>query len=528
MKRACIGVVGMAVAVGSLAGCGGGEGGGGGGPSPAAVARHVAYAARATAGAPTRLYVTDVESGGARPVSGVALTGLDVIDFAWSADHRRLAYRADLDGDGALELYVVTPGVEEEPGRLVSDGHVVLFTWSKAGADLAYVSNEEVAAEQAGYLLRDGASAPLRLTPPALVAGGDVSDALFAPDGERVAFVGNLESAGSYELFTVRLDGTGWVKLSGPLVPGGSAYAPRWSPTSERIAWTADAIQAGRHEGFTNLAAGGDLRQVSGAMVAGGDVSAVTWSGDGTRIAFRGDLLQDGVYELFAADARGLARIRLSGPMPVVGLLTVGDVYEFGWTPDGTRIAYTADQEVDEVLDLYVTDTLVADGATKVSGAHAATGTVQGFSFSPTSDRIAFRGDLVVDGHAEAFTVPVGGGPRTTVSGAIVPNGYVFSASFTSDGARVLFRADVDGTNTFDLFCAPAGGGPRTNLSHLGGPGHVTQEVHVAIGGRVVFVGDLDTTNLDELYAVEPDGSDLVRISAPLGAGGAVLKVAVR
>jgi len=521
MKRVWIGIV-----VLGLAGCGGGTDGDG--PFPASVAQLVAYTARPTPGQPKSLYVTDVEAGGARRVSGPPSTGLDILVFAWSADHRFLAYTSDLDGDGAMELYVVTPGVDEDPGRLVSSGHVSTFVWSATGADLAFTSKEEVPTENAGYVLRDGAAAALRITPPPQVAGGGVNEVVLAPDGSRVAFTGKIESSERWDLYTVRLDGTGWVKVCGPLVDGASAYGPRWSPTSERIAWTSDPTLSGHRGAYSSLAAGGDLRLVSGAAIVGGDVSDFAWSGDGERIAFRGDLLQDGVFELFAADARGLARIRISGPMPVIALIVVGDVYAFAWSPDGTRLAYTADQDVDEVVDLYVTDSLTPSSWTMVSGAHPPTGKVMEWTWSPASDRLLMRADFDVDDHARVYTVPADGGPRVDVSGALGANGHVYQAHWSLDGSHVLFGADLAGTNTFDLFSAPAAGGPRTNLSNLEFPGFVTYEVHPALDGRVAFVSNLDVWHTDELFSVERDGSDLVKVSGPLPAGGAVLEVKTR
>ena len=517
--------IGLSLAAG-LSGCGGRGSADGG--LPGGVSRLVAYAAKDAPSAPPALYLTDVEAGGARRVASPVPAGQSILVYAWSADHRFLAYQTDLDVDGDLELYVVTPGVDEDPGRLVSDGHVSRFVWSSTGADLAFLARDPGVLQYAGHVLRDGAAAPVRLTPPPSAPGGGVGDVVFAPDGSRIAFTANLESAQRYELFTVRLDATGWVKVSGPALDLTSAYAPRWSPDSTRLAWTSDATQPGRHELHANLAAGGDLRVISGPLVAGGDVSTFVWSPTGERLAFRGDLLQAGVFELFVTDPLGVSRMRVSGPMATAGLIVVGDAYGFAWSPDGTRLAYTADQDVDEVVDLYVTDAHASDAWIQASGAHPPTAEVTDWAWSPASDRLLMRGDFDQDARLEAFTVAAAGGPRVRVSGPPGAGGGVYAARWSEDGTRVLFGADFTAPNTFDLFSAPASGGLRTNLSDLDAPGFVRPEIHEASGGRIVFVGDLDSTGLDELWSVAPDGTDLAKLSGPLPAGGGVLGAAVR
>src|SRR5262245_63326007 len=63
-------------------------------------------------------------------------------------------------------------------------------------------------------------------------------------------------------------------------------------------------------------------------------------------------------------------------------------------------VAYLADGDVDEVVELYVAD-LDGDGARKVSGSLVAQGDVQDFQWSPDRKRLAFRADKDADEVAE-------------------------------------------------------------------------------------------------------------------------------
>jgi hypothetical protein len=58
----------------------------------------------------------------------------------------------------------------------------------------------------------------------------------------------------------------------------------------------------------------------------------------------------------------GASRVKVSGT-----LVNAGDVAHFQWSPDGTHLAYNADQDIDEMIELY---TVQPDGTdnVKVSG----------------------------------------------------------------------------------------------------------------------------------------------------------------
>ena len=57
-----------------------------------------------------------------------------MLEYAWSADGSRIAYRARQDTAGVTELYMSSPdgGVNEKvSGPLAIDGDVFVFSWSR-------------------------------------------------------------------------------------------------------------------------------------------------------------------------------------------------------------------------------------------------------------------------------------------------------------------------------------------------------------------------------------------------------------
>jgi Tol biopolymer transport system component len=72
-------------------------------------------------------------------------------------------------------------------------------------------------------------------------------------------------------------------------------------------------------------------------MGQGGSIVGVRWAPDGSRIAYTADQNQDGSVELFTTRPDGSENVRVSRPPP-----PGGQVAQFAWSPDGSRIAYRA------------------------------------------------------------------------------------------------------------------------------------------------------------------------------------------
>jgi hypothetical protein len=186
------------------------------------------------------------------------------------------------------------------------------------------------------------------------VTGGDVSPFLeISPDSSRIVYRADQDTDGLTELYSVQPNGAGRVRLNGPLAGGGVSPA-EVSPDSSRALYFADQDTANVTELYSVPLDGSDLPvKLNGSLVAGGDAGGFAlFSPDSSRVVYLADQDSDGVNELYSVPSLGgAAPVRLNGP-----LVSGGDVHgDFRISPDNTHVLYTADQETDDIYELFVT-----------------------------------------------------------------------------------------------------------------------------------------------------------------------------
>ena len=144
----------------------------------------------------------------------------------------------------------------------------------------------------------------------------------------------------------------------------------------------------------------------------------------------------------------------------------VGDVSNYQLSPDGATVVYRADQDTNDVLELYSVP-IGGGTTTKLSGPLPPGGYVESdFLISPDGAAVVYRADQNTGGLVELYSVPIGSGATTKLSGPLPPGGDVYSDFLISpDGATVVYRADQDTNDVTELYSVPIGGGTTTKLS---------------------------------------------------------------
>lgn len=147
---------------------------------------------------------------------------------------------------------------------------------------------------------------------------------------------------------------------------------------------------------------------------------------------------------LVLATTDATAQTRLNPPLPRgVG----GDIQRMQLDSGGARVVYVADQDEDDVFELYVVE---STGATRVQlnpPPPADADVAQDFQVSADDAHVVFRADMDVDERFELYTVPIGGGVPRKLNGPIVPGGSVglvktaVNFAICPDGTRVVYRA---------------------------------------------------------------------------------------
>ena len=155
----------------------------------------------------------------------------------------------------------------------------------------------------------------------------DVNPAV-SPDGSRVVFVRTADFSPD-GLYVANTDGTGVpARLTDD--PAMAEVEPTWSPDGRKVGFVAyPTDEYGNREGSSEVyvvdADGSDRTKITDNEL---DERSFAWSPDGTRIAFSaGGGVEGGVYLM---DADGSDALR------------VGDGYFPSWSPDGGKLAYAA------------------------------------------------------------------------------------------------------------------------------------------------------------------------------------------
>ena len=211
-------------------------------------------------------------------------------------------------------------------------------------------------------------------------------DADWSPDGRRLAF--SRYEAGNGEVYVMNADGSGQVNLTNHAA---NDLLPTWSPDG-RIA-------------FSSNRDGGDSEIVVMNADGSGQVNITNnddsdswgdWSPVANRIVFESD--RDGDYELWVMDADG------SNPTNVTNTDGASEG-EAVWSPDGTKIVYTVENDVhvmnpDGTGDVAITNTADPEYSP---------------DWSPDGTKIVYERD--VDGmDLEIFTMNADGSAQTNIT----------------------------------------------------------------------------------------------------------------
>ena len=168
-------------------------------------------------------------------------------------------------------------------------------------------------------------------------------------------------------------------------------------------------------------------------------------------MVYRADQDTDEVFELYSVllDRRE-APIRLSGTMANGGY--VENVFRF--TLDGRRVIYFADQDTNGVIELY---SVPSDGrapAVKLNGSLISAGDVISVEISPDSNQVVYRANQESEFVEALYSRPIdSSGTAVKLNGTLVVGGDVLSGfAISPDSARVVFRADSETDQLPELF----------------------------------------------------------------------------
>lgn len=277
--------------------------------------------------------------------------------------------------------------------------------------------------------------------------------------------------------------------------------------------------------------------RLSPALVSGGDVVEFQVAPDGSRVVYRADQDVDGAFELFSVALEGGPPVRLNAPLAAGGSVGQDFVHALRISPDGSRVVYWADQDADEVFELFSVPLDGSQPPVRLNGALAPGGDVLLSSppftpnpfwpqVSPDGSAAVYRADQDADGVIELYSVLLDGSAAPVrLDAPLGPAGDVFSAQISRDSAWVLYVAQRGAIGPAELFRVPLHGTPararrtdeRNRLNLPLDPFEGVSLVSIGPDGeRVAYQANPGGGNGDQLFSVRIDGSEpSLPLSAP-------------
>ena len=432
-----------------------------------------------------------------------------------------LVYKADASIDGMNELYLLSQ--ENSQPELIaqptsSEDDIQGYSLSPNSQYVAYTVRYGASLNPAElYVIDLSHSSDSMLLNVPLVPDSYISDFQWSPDNSHIGYLSN-EGGSGVDLYVVTVDGSSREKVN---VQNVSSFI--WAPDGRYLAYrSADTLGL-----YVVKPDGSGHVKVSGDMVAGGTIGQYRWSPDGSLLAYCADQDTDNVRELYIANPDGSQRFKGNNP------ITSGEgVYtDFQWAPDSQYIAYRIKSGLVTPYELY---TVRSDGAenTKVNGALVAGGDVWRMLWSPDSSRIAYLADQDVDGRDEIYSVQPDGTSLVKLNGAQNHSGYVYyDFKWSYDGTRLAYEADEDTDETYELYTVNADGTGHIKVSGSmvagGSLYHSTTMISPAFkwspdSSRLLYRADKEVDNQWELYVTPGSGGAISKINSVLVAGGYV------
>ncbi len=390
-------------------------------------------------------------------------------DFVVSPDGSRVAYDAYQDSATYHSLYTIPIG----GGTAIRVSKAGENSWNAIfSPDSQWLVFSTTKPDSSEHLYRVPASGPASSAVEMTIQGAadfSVYDFKISPDGERLVFIGRLNAAADWGIYSMPLMGNGsdYVKLS-------RDFTQQWivsfeiTPDGQYVVYRY-IYKDGDFTGakLYSVPIAGPISEdhnISGTLVAGGKVEGFKLSPNGLRVVFSASKEVADKFELYSARVRqGLIPsfpIKLNVVLP-----DDKDVYfeTLDISPDNSWVAYQANQN--NAHDTFIVPLYgPASENIKVNLPISFTmGWTDYLHFTPDSQRLIFTSMQDTAGYRELYSIPVGsqaseavklnlpldigGDTYVAVYDELISEDslWVFYTASTVGSKKNLFRVPVEG-----------------------------------------------------------------------------------
>lgn len=366
-----------------------------------------------------------------------------------------------------------------------------------------------------------GERAPIRFDLITPRAQGLADVPVFSPDGATSVFRGDFDTEGVRELYSISTADGGGVptKLNGELI-GDVQREIVVTPDGENVVYLAEE-DTGREELYIVPLFGGTSRRLNDDLQASDVEEDFELSPDGEFVVYRApqDTTRD---ELYSVRLAGGDPVRLNATLQSLGVVT-----DFRISPDGRTVVYRADQIVDNRFDLYQVP-IGGGEAMRITGDEVERSVEDEFRISPDSTHVVYANPRFVDGAfgTDLYSVSVAGGDPVRLNAPLPAGGFVADFAIDPTSELVVLEGSVETNQLAEVFSVPIGGGTMTKLSGDLSTADGTLGFGITPDGtRVVFGIDRDPstgTSVRELAITPIDGGPITTLVGPLTVNGDV------
>jgi Tol biopolymer transport system component len=343
----------------------------------------------ANANTTSNIWLVNPDGSGQIPLTKLTASGANSDSPRWSADGTKIMFRSlraldgsnasnsganiwvmNADGSGATALTKITNADSGEDGIWSPDSSRVAFDSDRAldGSDAKNGTNDT---ENVWVINGDG-SGLMPLTKLTALAPGIPPEGSFmdtwSPDGSKItfdserAFDGSNAFVATNNIWVMNPDGSGASPLTRLIASGPGSFVAAFSPDGSKIAFVSTRALDGSDSPNTNntenlwvMNADGSnpipLTKTTAALARVVDRSLPAWSPDGTKIAFSANLALDGsnaqntngVFNIWIVNVDGSGRAPLT-KLTASGLLGCFDSL---WSSDGSKIFFDSSRALD-------------------------------------------------------------------------------------------------------------------------------------------------------------------------------------
>jgi len=337
-------------------------------------------------------------------------------------------YVANLEGENLTRLNQ----------QLTNDSRIQTWLWNN-DSNLVYYISQNVGTPSALYSVTPDAITRTLISQSGTSHG--IYEFAFTAASNLIVFREDTNVADLPSLFIIGEDGLNRTELVDRFtVSNPEVTSWEWSPAAQRIAYVADQETEGTFELFTVETDGEWHRKLNNNLLpSGGLQSNWQWSDNGASIVYFADIeTRDPFDELFVSDDDGSNIENVGLQLQADAAISLADM---AWVADNSRVIYQVENNNQEIQAIY---SVLSNG----TNPQLLTGTLEagdfiysGFKISTDTNQILYRQFQQNGNYTRLNLSEVDG----SVNRDLVTVGQVEYFNWTSDGSRVLYQIKLPG-----------------------------------------------------------------------------------